>query len=234
MRKLLRIAACLAVPAAIVTGPASAADHLCGHDYLDPNCDGVDSLHCMSYDLDGEVYGDCQPDGIPDDFWTFYDGDFDGVAEPGNPRDIVMQQPDGNTDGTSESPLCDRRSRDLFQLADSFLFDVDDPSRFLIGAPSGVEGDILRGRVSQLRLALATGVGGSVEMQIALGPTICLAEDVPSGWIVDPQVPPAGEAYFYVGRWPSQGSVAPEIPIPYGFSRCLPRVPGPLGADCVP
>lgn len=224
----------LAATALAVAGVPEGTEHLCGRQYLDVNCDGIDFLHCQPYDLDGEVFGDCMPDGVPDDFWTLYDGDFDGVAEPGNPADTVMQVPDGLPDGKDYNPSCDRRLQDSFQTVDAFLFDIDDPSRLLIGAPSGVDGDILRGRVSQLRLALATAVGGSVETQIALGPTTCVAEDVPSGWIVDPEVPSAGEAYFYVGRWPSQGALAPNTPIPYGFSRCLPRVPGPLGADCVP
>jgi len=41
----------------------------------DLNCDGKLFLYCDPYDLDGDVYQDGIPDGVLDDFWTFYDGD---------------------------------------------------------------------------------------------------------------------------------------------------------------
>jgi len=74
--------------------------------------DGKDPLHCGSYDLDGGVFGDGQADGTVDDFFTFYDGDFDGVATPNDPDDVFLMAPDGIADGRSTNPQCDRRSED--------------------------------------------------------------------------------------------------------------------------
>ena len=87
---------------------------------FDINGDGLDDLHCRLYDLDGAVFGDGMPDGIPDDFWTYFDGDFDGIIDPNNPFDLLLMQPDGQPDGSSINPSCDFTSQDTFDLVSAF------------------------------------------------------------------------------------------------------------------
>jgi len=82
----------------------------------DLNGDGRDGRHCYSYDLDGAGYGDGMPDGVIDDFFTFFDGDYDGTATPGDPDDIYEPVPDGIYDGRSNNPACDRVSEDVLVL----------------------------------------------------------------------------------------------------------------------
>ena len=112
----------------------------------DVNGDGLDNQHCSSYDLDGAVLGDGRPDSTVDDFYTLYDGDYDGVATPGDPDDLVLLVPDGIADGRGENPRCDRLSDDSFVLVSVFsrhqfddvaapyeAFQVLDPARGLPG-----------------------------------------------------------------------------------------------------
>jgi len=89
--------------------------------------DGKDPLHCGEYDLDGSVFGDGQPDGVADDFFAFYDGDFDGVATPGDPDDIYVMTPDGISDGRSIHPECDRLSEDGAFIVEPFSRHQLDP-----------------------------------------------------------------------------------------------------------
>ena len=116
----------------------------------DVNGDGLDNQHCTVYDIDGPVYGDGLGDGSDgsgDDFWTYYDGDYDGVATPGDPDDIALQIPDNISDGASFNPYCDRQSDDTYTMIAAFSrhqFDTTgdpfaslgalDPERGLAGA----------------------------------------------------------------------------------------------------
>jgi hypothetical protein len=86
----------------------------------DVNGDGLDNQHCTPYDVDGSTYGDHQPDGVPDDFFTIYDGDYDGVANPNDPNDIYLPVPDGIADGVSANPSCDRQSQDTYAMIGAF------------------------------------------------------------------------------------------------------------------
>jgi outer membrane receptor protein involved in Fe transport len=89
----------------------------------DVNGDGLDNQHCGVYDIDGAVYGDGLgdgSDGLGDDFWTYYDGDFDGVATVGDPDDTVLFVPDGHADGASFNPFCDRQSDDTYAMIGAF------------------------------------------------------------------------------------------------------------------
>ena len=91
-----------------------------GNVLYDVNDDGLDPLHCMLYDLDGDALGDGSPNGESDDFWTYFDGDFDGIVDCANPFDVCIQAPDGLSDGQSTNPLCDRLSDDAFTLLEVF------------------------------------------------------------------------------------------------------------------
>jgi hypothetical protein len=99
--------------------------------FYDINGDGLDGLHCAAYDLDGDTFGDGMPDGRPDDFFTLFDGDFDGVVDPDDPDDTVLAQPDGIPDGMTANPFCDHRSGDTVYLVSALTrHQLDD-----IGAP---------------------------------------------------------------------------------------------------
>ena len=89
---------------------------------FDINGDGLDDLHCRLYDLDGAAFGDGMPNGVSDDFWTYFDGDFDGLVtcDGSNPFDVCIQVPDGQADGISGNPLCDYASDDVFTLIGSY------------------------------------------------------------------------------------------------------------------
>jgi len=104
----------------------------------DINGDGLDALHCFPFDLDGGALGDGEPDGAEDDFWTYYDGDFDGTVDPDNPFDFILQQPDGLPDGASVNPTCDRLSGDAVELLSTFSrHQLDDEVGRLFTAVSG-------------------------------------------------------------------------------------------------
>jgi hypothetical protein len=49
-----------------------------------------------------------------------YDGDYDGVATPGDPDDLVLLAPDGIADGQGSNPRCDRLSDDSFAMVSVF------------------------------------------------------------------------------------------------------------------
>jgi hypothetical protein len=86
----------------------------------DINGDGLDNQHCSAYDIDGAVLGDGMPNMMIDDFFTYYDGDFDGVVDPNDPNDILLQAPDGISDGAYLNPSCDKNSDDTFFLISAF------------------------------------------------------------------------------------------------------------------
>jgi len=107
----------------------------------DVNGDGLDSQHCGSYDLDGAVVGDGHPDGAIDDFFTYYDGDSDGIATAGDPDDQVIMVPDGIADGRSVNPSCDRLAADTFAMLAAFtrhqFDDTGEPFQRLVNPTSG-------------------------------------------------------------------------------------------------
>jgi len=86
----------------------------------DVNGDGLDNQHCTSYDIDGVAYGDGMPNGSIDDFFTYYDGDFDGDVDPNDPDDILLAMPDGFADGAYLNPSCDKSSDDTYFLIAQF------------------------------------------------------------------------------------------------------------------
>jgi len=199
-------------------GPPAASVH------PDLNCDGSAEGYCSAYDRDGLAYDDCDGNGSGsvDDFWTFYDGDFDGKADPCDPDDVVLAQPDGIADGTSAHPYCDRFSADRFQLEGLFWYHAYTllvwDARLLFGGTPSV--DVIRGDVEQL----AWGTG-----QVSLGAVACIKNDgtVKTDYyfvVNDLQVPPPGKVWFYVARLAG--------PYSYGFSDCLPRLPS--AGDCPP
>jgi outer membrane receptor protein involved in Fe transport len=97
----------------------------------DLNGDGLDNLHCSPYDIDGAAFGDglgSGGGGAIDDFWTYYDGDYDGVLTPGDPDDIILQVPDGVYDGAYVNPLCDKASDDTYALISAFSRHQFDPT----------------------------------------------------------------------------------------------------------
>jgi hypothetical protein len=196
----------------------------------DFNCDGKAASYCAPFDRDGAAYGDCTPDGISDDFWTFYDGDFNGTADPCDPNDVVEPTPDGIADGLSASPACDRKSQDRFQqysltFYHAYTLLIWNGSGLLLNVRSV---DVIRGHVDQL----AWGAS-----QVDLGPVVCIKNDgtvvTDSAFVVnDLEDPPPGEAWFYLARW----NVDPPDPgaYPYGFAECLPRTTTVLEGDCPP
>lgn len=231
MRALI-LAGLLLLPVGTRAASLPTPEHLCGRfDHLDLNCDGLDPLHCDEYDLDGATYGDCMADGVPDDFWTYYDGDFDGTTNCDDPDDVCLEQPDGTRDGLLENPLCDRFQADRWQ-SESILFPyAEDPFTFYPGYASYI--DVLRGNLAELGFRLSMEVGGEAVLGVYLGQTVCLAAGVPDDLITDPAVPPAGEGFFYVSRFPYGNVVSPGRPAPYGYASCLEREPAATW-DCAP
>jgi len=196
--------------------------------YPDLDCDGRTLGYCSPYDRDGVAYGDCIEDGLFDDFWTFYDGDFDRVADGCDPDDIVQPVPDGVSDGIAAHPLCDLYSQDRFQQ-DALWFYHAYTLLVLayqhLGFADSV--DVIRGDVAQLAW------GGS---EVVLGPATCVKDDgdvMTDGVFVvnDLLTPPSRTAWYYLARLNSDNPNSPAYP--YGFSNCLPRLPGP-GGDCQP
>jgi outer membrane receptor protein involved in Fe transport len=88
----------------------------------DVNGDGLDNRHCTAYDIDDQVYGDGlgTGGGTIDDFWTYYDGNYDGVLDPNSPDDVILPQPDGIADGAYVNPVCDKDSEDTYAMIASF------------------------------------------------------------------------------------------------------------------
>jgi hypothetical protein len=172
------------------------------------------------------VYGDCTPDTLIDDFWTFYDGDFDGVTDGCNPADTVVPAPDGIADGRSVHPLCDLYSEDLFQAGSlSFYHAYTLLVANLLHFATTV--DVIRGNVDQL----AWGAS-----EVALGPVTCVKEDgvviTDNRFVVnDLQTPPSGTAWYYLARLTS---VPSPVDYGYGFSNCLPRTTSLADGDCQP
>jgi len=199
----------------------------CHPTQYDLNCDGQDFLHCQAYDLDGAAYGDCLPDGLVDDFWGFYDGNFDGIIDCDSPFDFVIEAPDGLPDGTYHNPGCDKTSQDLPQGANPnavpiVFFDSDNLG--VISSSLG-ELDLVRGDLLDL-----TAEAGFVN----LGAVNCLAENVAgSGYVqvVDAALPPPGEVFFYAARWTGSAFCASCVD-PYGYGECLERVVPQGGGDC--
>ncbi|MGD8374774.1 MAG: hypothetical protein PVF68_01430 [Acidobacteriota bacterium] len=217
----------LAVPGLAAGGDCTFPAFTCpvSPGYADVNCDGKDALHCQTYDVDGAAFGDCQRDGIRDDFWTIYDGNFDGTTNVCDPSDTVIEQPDGNPDGSSAHPLCDRCLLDRSHILNSIVFFADDPTYFQVGGPPGSQGDLVRGTVSQIAV---------LADRLSLGPVTCLAEDMPgSDEIVDAVTPPSGEAFFYLSRWNHPFCPAAGPPA-YGYWNCLERLVPEYATDCVP
>ena len=199
---------------------------------VDLNCDGKDKNHCRIYDVDGSEYGDCSPNSAIDDFWTFFDGNFDGIADPCNPLDIVLMSPDGISDGLSQNPLCDRFYEDGAQgseISDSLpLIFLDSTTVGVISGSSSALGrfDLIRG----------TRAGITVATDIDLGTVTCLADDAFSDVtayvpIVDSEVPAIGRGFFYVARWKG-GLLNPLFVYPYGYGECLERIVQPGNGDC--
>jgi hypothetical protein len=203
----------------------------------DLNCDGFVELYCRPFDLDGSAYLDAIPDGGVDDFWTFYDGNFDGVCDPEDPFDVVLFEPDGIADGSSCHPTCDRRGTvEAFDTQGASCFieraDLDgdgipdlgyDPPGNQWGVPlDGI--DVIGGRVDNLRL-----VGGQVD----LGTVTCVARDI--GYTLldvrDGPDPPVGNAFFLLFRRsnPLDGAEGS-----YASACQTPRVVQPGNGDCEP
>lgn len=186
----------------------------------DINCDGKDDRHCRLYDIDGAAFGDCTPDGLIDDFWRLFDGNFDGVADPCDPSDTVLMQPDGISDGQAGHPMCDLFNDDTLQIQG--LSWLDDTS---LGTGLPGQFDLVRGSIGQ-----PSSDGGSID----LGAVTCLADDLTSGGAFTVvEEPPPGEAYFYLIRWKNT-IISPFREYPYGWSGCLERVVQPGNGDCSP
>jgi hypothetical protein len=172
-----------------------------------------------SYVLVGEPGFDL-PDGIPDDLWTFIDGDYDGMAsfhDPldangdgnfGDPFDLVLFQGDALADGTSVSPDCDRLEQDAVQAMGLEFADRDHIELPLDLPAPVIDAEMVRGDVHQIRAESG---------EILLGEAVCSPGCVSPGTFLDPEVPPVGRGFFYV--W-GDGT--------YAFGNCwacLPRVP---------
>ena len=109
----------LLAPVAIVANLCPFAAPAC-HAAPDLNCDGRDEAHCGTYDLDGSAYGDCTPDGQVDDFFLFYDGNFNGTADPCEIGDIVLVQPDAIARRMTASRASGARSTSAFSASGPF------------------------------------------------------------------------------------------------------------------
>lgn len=199
----------------------------CHPTQYDLNCDGTDFLHCAAYDLDGEAYGDCLPDEEIDDFWTFYDGDFDGLVECDNPKDFVIELPDGKADGTYDNPACDKYSQDFYQGSDPGvpLIIFLDWDTIGVAADTLGEFDLVRGVVANLSEGSGT---------VDLGPVDCLADnEAGSGYVQvsDYDEPAPGDAFFYAARW-TGGTLCSACVYPYGYGGCLERIVPQEDGDC--
>jgi len=174
----------------------------------DLNCDHKDDYHCRAQlDVDGATYGDCAPDGVSDDFWTFYDGDFDGVADPCDPADLVLMQADQFPDGKTSNPLCDVYSEDVFQQGGLWFESATTVRVSHMFYPSNPH-DLIRGEVANLV---------QVDGLLDLGPVTCVENDSLDTYTLDQVVPASGRVFFYLGRLGNLGGGE----YPYGYSNCV-------------